>query len=191
MKRHFCTTRLVNWVSFVPNFDHPQWLTWFVLLSHRAGWLERNPAARSGEGSSPLQRLQDDLPGSPLPTVLKQTRSQKCCPDYQLSTMAALALSNPTKVIVRFVFGLVFFPHRTLYEREHNTRNWKILFFKKIRPLTPSNTLARQPTCQPKRLLDGLQWSWRQFFSCSFFILEFCFCCCIFFLFLSFLLPLF
>lgn len=32
----------------------------------------------------------------------------KCPPDYRLSPTAALALSNPTKVIVSFVFGLVF-----------------------------------------------------------------------------------
>ncbi len=40
-----------------------------------------------------------------------------CRPDYRLSTTAALALSSPTKVIVRFVFGLVF-SYTGLYTRE-------------------------------------------------------------------------
>lgn len=40
-----------------------------------------------------------------------------CRPEYRLSTTAALALSSLTKVIVRFVFGLVF-SYTGLYTRE-------------------------------------------------------------------------
>lgn len=46
-----------------------------------------------------------------------------CRPDYRLSTTAALALRSSTKVIVRFVFGLVV-SYTGLYTREQ-IGDWK------------------------------------------------------------------
>lgn len=56
-----------------------------------------------------------------------------CRPDQRLSTTAALALSSPTKVIVRFVFVLFIIfspPDSGLYTKEQiGTENWTCFFF--------------------------------------------------------------
>lgn len=73
-----------------------------------------------------------------------------CRPDQFLSTTAALALSSPTKVIVRFVFVLfiIFFLHRTLYKRA----NWELKIgpvFLTFELVLPSSSLLLCLTNQP------------------------------------------
>lgn len=108
-----------------------------------------------------------------------------CCPEYRLSTTAALALSSLTKVIVRFVFGL--FLHWTLYERT----NWELkigtvfwdLTVNSVPPplLCHTNQPPIHPTNQPAKV--AFRWVRDEklaFVFCSFsfeflFILLYCF----------------
>lgn len=83
--------------------------------------------------------------------------------------MAALALSSPTKVIVRFVFGSIPF-FRTL---DFMRSNWELkigrgfFFFLPVNSLPYPHCVSQpnQPaTVLPKRLSDWLERSWNSFF---------------------------
>lgn len=147
-------------------------------------------------GMGPSEQLERPFPPPEVPrrptgsthtdSTEADTPPLMCRPDYRLSTTAAVALSSPTKVIVRFVFGLVFFLHRTLYERE----NWELkigtVFLRFDRKLPPPPLLCRtnQPPILPSNQPTKAAFRWvREEKLASFFVpfhFSFCLFCCIF-----------